>query len=136
MEDQEVKKEEKKTAKRKSKSVKKKNGVMKLTKLELAELDLNQARVDMQATVLQNLQMKEKLLSIDYSTQRDAIRRKQVETAQSMEQIKNEYNDTRRGIEKRLKVSLDQCTVRQDGVVIMVDEEGNPINFVGDENGG
>lgn len=112
------------------------NNVKQLTKLELMELDLNQARVDMQATVLQNLGMKEELLRIDYTTKRDGIRSKQRETQHSMEDCKHDYNRTRAAIQERYGVNLDKCTVRQDGTIIEVDENGNPMSYVGDPSGG
>jgi len=99
---------------------------LSLTTLEMMALDLNQARVDMQATVLQNLNMRDQILNAQYVQQRDELRKKQRDTAQSMEQCKVEYNQTREKIEKRLGISLNKCTVRQDGVVIQIDEEGNP----------
>ena len=99
---------------------------LSLTNLEMMALDLNQARVDMQATVLQNLKMKETILNTEYVQQRDGLRTKQRDTIQSMEQCKAEYNQTREKIEKRLGISLNKCTVRQDGVVIQIDEQGNP----------
>jgi hypothetical protein len=99
---------------------------LSLTNLEMMALDLNQARVDMQATVLQNLKMKETILNAEYVQQRDGLRIKQRDTIQSMERCKEEYNQTREKIEKRLGISLNKCTVRQDGVVIQIDEQGNP----------
>ena len=112
------------------------NGAKMLTKFELSQLDLHQARVDMQATVLQNLQMKEELLRIDYVQKRDVLRGKQLDTTRSMEECKTDYNRTRVDIQERLGMSLDNCTVRQDGTVIEIDEDGNPMNFVGDTNDG
>jgi len=112
------------------------NNVKQLTKLELMELDLNQARVDMQATVLQNLGMKEELLRIDYTTKRDVLRINQRDTVKSMEEVKSAYNQARERIQERLGIALDKCTVRQDGVVIEVDRDGNQTNYVGDETGG
>jgi len=124
-----VKKVRRKRKPRKKKAVK--TNPMSLTKMEMMELDLNQARVDMQATVLQNLQMKEKILSGEYAKQRDHLRLKQRDTAISMEQCKEEYNQTRISIQERLGISLDECTVRQDGVIIPIDKDGNP-EYMGD----
>ena len=104
---------------------------LSLTSLELMELDLNQARVDMQATVLENLKMKERIINGEYALQRDLLRKKQRDTAVSMEQCKEAYNLTRINIQERLGLSLDNCTVRQDGVIIPIDKEGNP-EYVGD----
>lgn len=114
---------------RKKKAVK--PNPMALTKMEVMELDLNQARVDMQATVLQNLKMKEQILAGEYQRQRDHLRTKQRDTVISMEQCKEEYNQTRINIQERIGISLDECTVRQDGVLIPIDKDGNP-EYVGD----
>lgn len=104
-----------------------------MTREEILELDLNESRVNMQATVLQNLKMREEILNTKYVKERDELRGKQLSTVTSMEQLKGEYNATRERIQQRLGVSLENYTVRQDGVLIEVDGEGNPINYAGPE---
>lgn len=116
---------------RKKRAVKPK--ALALTSLELMSLDLNQARVDMQATVLDNLKMKERIINGEYAMQRDLLRKKQMDTAASMEKCKEDYNQIRQSIQKRLGLSLDDCTVRQDGVLIPIDKDGNP-EYIGDDS--
>jgi len=101
-----------------------------VTELELAKLDLNKARTDMQATVLQNIEMKMEIIKRDYVANREALKVKHVDTARSLEQCKSDYNNTVKSIENRLGIDMSKCTVRDDGIVIEFDEKGNQQTFI------
>ena len=109
---------------------------MHLTKLEMIELELHQTHAEKQIAIKASLENKEKLLHIEYSQRRDVIRREQAATVVNLEKAKSAYNAVRAAVEQRLDVSLDGCTVRQDGKVTRVNEQGDPVDYDGDEVGG
>ena len=107
-----------------------------LTKFEMMELELHQTHAEKQIAVKADLDSREKLLHIDYGQKRDVLRRQQATTVVNLEKAKQKYNAARVAVEQRLGVSLDGCTVRQDGKVTQVNEQGDPVDYAGDDLGG
>jgi len=95
--------------------------VLQITELELAKMMLHRARMDVQITVRENLQLKESELARKYNDERSMLRGKQLDVTRSLEEAQKDYNDVLRLINGRLGINMLEYIVRDDGVLFKAD---------------
>lgn len=88
-----------------------------LTELEMKTLELHEARVAMQAAVIEKLQYRERLMLIEQREQLALIRGKQKDCVVSMERARSDYNQTLAGVQERLGVDLKDYVIGEDGTL-------------------
>lgn len=98
---------------------------LRLTELEMKELELHQTRADMNAAILEKLNYKERLMKIEQAQQLNGLRQKAKEAMVSLESARNDYNQTRNNVATRLNINLDNYIVQDSGVLIVSPEEEN-----------
>lgn len=103
------------------------NGNMYLTKDEIRDLELHEARVQMQAALLEKFQLREQLLLIQQREQLAQIRGKQKDCVSSMERARSDYNQALAAIEERLDIKMSEYAVQEDGSLrhIPADDDTN-----------
>ena len=109
---------ERKMARRKKKESAVKTDVSNelcLTGEQLKTIDLNEARVQMQHVVLENLELKAQALSIEYRNQMEMIKAKKRATNKSLQSIQQEHNEFIAGIEAGLGIVLKDYSIEVDG---------------------
>ncbi len=114
-----------KDAKKKTASAKKgsenvnDDGMLTLSELEMSQLNLHEARTEIQLHVREKLQFKAQLMTADYKERIAHNQGAQSGATASMEEAKKAYNSTRDAIEKRLGVNLADYIVKDDGMLIL-----------------
>lgn len=95
--------------------------ILQVTELEMAKMLLHRARMDVQNTVRENLQLKEVELTRKFNDERSYLRGKQLDVTRSLEEAQREYNDVLRLINGRLGINMLEYIVRDDGVLFKAD---------------
>jgi hypothetical protein len=91
---------------------------LKLTELEISNLDLHQNRRSLQQEIMKRIQLQIELLDIKYKNERDLLRNYLRGADSSSASAGRDYNDTLRSIENRLNIKMSKYVTKDDGTLI------------------
>lgn len=95
-----------------------------LTKLELAQLDAAQARISLQAALMDKTKLQQAQCTREYQDNFAALKALFRNHEASKREITEEYHQVLRGVESRLGITMSECTVADDGAVTHQDDIG------------
>ena len=101
---------------------KKKPVELKLTQLEIARLDLHQARNDLQLQIIEKFKGKLLLHTLDYQREQAIMKGKIRDSENSGKEAREDYNAQIKAIEKRLDVDMKKYIVADDGTLTHEDD--------------
>jgi len=88
---------------------------LRMTEVEMARMELHEARANGQLAIVEKLQLAEKLLGIDYREKVAANRAKQADAQRSMTEAQEEGRAVIAGLEKRLGIKFDDYVLQDSG---------------------
>lgn len=94
-----------------------------ITPLEMKDFELLEARALIQSSVLDKLKLSEQIMKMEHAQQMAVLRTKIRETANSLQNCKEEYNKYRQSVASRLDINFDNYTILENGELKLIEVE-------------